>query len=51
MLEALFGWWEYDFMRRAFFAVLLIMPLFSLLGPGGEQRHGLLFRRPWATPP
>ena len=32
MLEALFGWWEYDFMRRAFFAVLLIMPLFSLLG-------------------
>ena len=32
MLETLLGWWEYDFMRRAFFAVLLIMPLFSLLG-------------------
>ncbi len=32
MLELLFGWWQYDFMRRALFAVLLIMPLFSLLG-------------------
>ena len=32
MLELLLGWWQYDFMRRALFAVLLIMPLFSLLG-------------------
>lgn len=30
--EALFGWWQYDFMRCAFFAVLLIMPLFAVLG-------------------
>lgn len=32
MLDALFGFWQYDFMRNAFFAVLLIMPLFGLLG-------------------
>ena len=32
MLDLLLGWWQYDFMRRALFAVLLIMPLFSLLG-------------------
>ena len=32
MLDALFGWWQYDFMRNAFVAVLLIMPLFALLG-------------------
>ncbi len=32
MWETLFSWWDYDFMRRAFFAVLLIMPLFALLG-------------------
>ena len=32
MLEVLFSWWEYDFMRRAFFAILLIMPLFAMLG-------------------
>ncbi|MCI8553498.1 MAG: metal ABC transporter permease [Clostridiales bacterium] len=32
MLDILFDWWQYDFMRRAFLAVLLIMPLFSLLG-------------------
>lgn len=28
----LFGWWKFDFMRNAFFAVLLIMPLFAMLG-------------------
>jgi len=28
----MFGWWQYDFMRSAFWAVLLIMPLFGLLG-------------------
>ena len=27
-----FGWWQYDFMRNALWAVLLIMPLFTLLG-------------------
>ena len=32
MLEWLLDWWQYDFMRRAFFAVLLIMPLFAMLG-------------------
>lgn len=32
LTEALFGWWQYDFMRNAFFAILLIMPLFSMLG-------------------
>lgn len=32
MAEFLFGWWQYDFMRNAFFAVLLIMPLFAMLG-------------------
>ncbi len=31
-METLFGWWQYDFMRHALFAVLLIMPLFALLG-------------------
>lgn len=30
--DALFGWWQYDFMRNAFFAILLIMPLFAMLG-------------------
>ena len=30
--DLLFGWWQYDFMRCAFFAVLLIMPLFAMLG-------------------
>lgn len=30
--DLLFGWWRYDFMRCAFFAVLLIMPLFAMLG-------------------
>lgn len=32
MFEALTSWWQYDFMRSAFFAVLLIMPLFAMLG-------------------
>jgi zinc transport system permease protein len=32
MIEALTGWWSYSFMRNAFFAILLIMPLFSMLG-------------------
>lgn len=32
MFDTLFGWWQYDFMRNAFVAVLLIMPLFALLG-------------------
>lgn len=32
MSELLFGWWEYEFMRNAFFAVVLIMPLFAMLG-------------------
>ena len=32
MLDLLFGWWDYDFMRRAFYAILLIMPLFAMLG-------------------
>jgi len=32
MMDVLFGWWQYDFMRYAFFAILLIMPLFALLG-------------------
>ncbi len=31
-METLFGWWQYDFMRYALFAILLIMPLFALLG-------------------
>lgn len=31
-MEFLFSWWRYDFMRTALLAVLLIMPLFSLLG-------------------
>ncbi|HJD23416.1 MAG TPA: metal ABC transporter permease [Firmicutes bacterium] len=32
LVDALFGWWQYDFMRNAFFAILLIMPLFAMLG-------------------
>lgn len=28
----LFGWWQYEFMRNAFLAVILIMPLFAMLG-------------------
>lgn len=32
MFELLTEWWQYDFMRYALGAVLLIMPLFSLLG-------------------
>ena len=32
MNEFFFGWWQYEFMRNAFLAVLLIMPLFTLLG-------------------
>ena len=32
MLDALITLFDYDFMRRALLAVLLIMPLFSLLG-------------------
>ena len=32
MINQLFSWWQYDFMRNAFFAILLIMPLFMLLG-------------------
>ena len=32
MLDALLTLFDYDFMRRALLAVLLIMPLFSLLG-------------------
>ncbi|MBQ9413851.1 MAG: metal ABC transporter permease [Clostridia bacterium] len=31
-MNELFAFWQYDFMRTAFFAVLLIMPLFSILG-------------------
>ena len=31
-MDALFSWGQYDFMRSALFAVLLIMPLFALLG-------------------
>ena len=29
---ALFSWWQYDFMRTALWAVLLLVPLLSLLG-------------------
>ena len=32
MLDFLTAWWDYEFMRWAFCAVLLIMPLFALLG-------------------
>ena len=32
MSELLTAWWQYDFMRYALMAVLLIMPLFALLG-------------------
>ena len=32
MLDALLTLFDYDFMRRALLAVLLVMPLFSLLG-------------------
>ena len=32
MMDFLFGWWQYDFMRLAFLAILMIMPLFALLG-------------------
>lgn len=32
MMDLLLEWWQYGFMRNAFFAVLLIMPLFALLG-------------------
>ncbi len=32
MMQALFDMFTYDFMRRALFGILLIMPLFSLLG-------------------
>lgn len=28
----LWEWWQADFMRRAFFAIMMIMPLFALLG-------------------
>lgn len=31
-MDVLFSWWQYDFMRTALLAVLLIMPLFALLG-------------------
>ncbi len=31
MFDTLFGWWQYDFMRNAFVAVLLIISLFALL--------------------
>jgi zinc transport system permease protein len=30
--DLLFGWWQYGFMRNAFLAVILIMPLFAMLG-------------------
>jgi zinc transport system permease protein len=32
MTELLFGWWKFEFMRNAFLAVILIMPLFAMLG-------------------
>lgn len=32
MIQELFGWWDYAFMRNALLAVVMIMPLFSLLG-------------------
>lgn len=32
MTEFILGWWQYDFMRNAFYAILLIMPLFAMLG-------------------
>lgn len=32
MADMFFDWWKYEFMRNAFFAVLLIMPLFSMMG-------------------
>ena len=32
MNELLTGWWQYEFMRNAFLAVVLIMPLFTMLG-------------------
>ncbi|MBQ9859135.1 MAG: metal ABC transporter permease [Clostridia bacterium] len=31
-MAALFSWWQYDFMRTALWAVLLLVPLLSLLG-------------------
>ncbi len=31
-MEQLFSWWQYDFMRVALWAVLLLVPLLSLLG-------------------
>lgn len=32
MAGMFFDWWQYQFMRNAFFAILLIMPLFSMMG-------------------
>lgn len=32
MAELLNGWWQYEFMRNAFLAVILVMPLFAMLG-------------------
>ncbi len=31
-MEWLFSWWQYDFMRYALWAVLLLSPLFAMLG-------------------
>ena len=31
-MEMFTVWWEYGFMRNAFFAILIITPLFALLG-------------------
>ncbi len=31
-MEGLFSWWQYDFMRTALWAVLMLAPLFAMLG-------------------
>ena len=32
MIEFFTGWWQYSFMRSAFLAVMIITPLFGILG-------------------
>ena len=49
-LESLTAFFQYGFMRNAFLAVLIITPLFGLLGTMIVQKKMAFFLMPWAIP-
>ena len=43
----MFSWWQYDFMRTALWAILLLVPLLAMLGTLVVNNGMSFSRMPW----